>query len=68
MGAGNPQGIDFSVDLSGSDYLGNDTVTPELDADGTTYVGETRTNPVSLETWDFDGLNDNLLVVGRFML
>jgi len=64
MGAGNPQGIDFSADLSSSGYLANDTVTPELDADGTTYIGETRTNP-GLENWDFDGLNDNQLVYGR---
>lgn len=64
-GAGNPQGIDLSVDFSGVDYLSNDTVTPELDADGITYVGDTRTNPNNLETWDFYGLNDNQIVYGR---
>jgi hypothetical protein len=63
-GMDSPQGIDFSADLTGSGYLANDSVTPELDADGTTYYGETRTDPGS-EAWDFDGLNDDQTVYGR---
>ncbi len=63
-GAGYPQGVDLSVDLSGLGYLADDTLTPKLDADGTTYIGETRMNP-GLETWDFDGLNANQVVFGR---
>ncbi len=65
-GMGNPQGIDFSADLTGSGYLANDSVTPELDADGTTYYGETRTNPGN-EAWDFDGLNCDQTVYGRLV-
>lgn len=63
-GMDSPQGIDFSCDLTSSGYLTNDSVTPELDADGTTYYGETRLNPGS-EVWDFDGLSDDQTVYGR---
>ncbi|MCW4012589.1 MAG: hypothetical protein NWF07_06305 [Candidatus Bathyarchaeota archaeon] len=66
-GIDNPQGIDFSCDLTSSGYLTNDSVTPELDADGTTYYGETRFNPGN-EAWDFDGLNDGQTVYGRVVV
>ena len=66
-GMDNPQGIDFSCDLTSSSYLTNDSVTPELDADGTTYYGETRLNPGN-EAWDFDGLNDDQTVYGRIVV
>jgi hypothetical protein len=44
-------------------YLTNDSVTLELDADGTTYYGETRTNPGD-EYRDFDGLQCDQTVYG----
>lgn len=66
-GMDSPQGIDFSCDLTSSGYLTNDSVTPELDADGTTYYGETRLNPGN-EAWDFDGLNDDQTVYGRIVV
>ena len=66
-GMDNPQGIDFSCDLTSSGYLSNDSVTPVLDADGTTYYGETRLNPGN-EAWCFDGLNDDQTVYGRIVV
>ena len=66
-GMDNPQGIDFLCDLTSSGYLTNDSVTSLLDADGTTYYGETRLNPGN-EVWDFDGLNDDQTVYGRIVV
>lgn len=54
-GVGNPQAVDFSANCTGTTYLTNDFVTPSLDANGTTLIGETRTPPGN-EAWYFDGL------------
>lgn len=62
--AGNPQVVNFSVDCLGIPYLANDSVTPYLDANGTTFVKASRTPPGD-EQWYFDGLNDNQTVYGR---
>lgn len=66
-GMDSPQGIDFSCDLTSSGYFSNDSVTPVIDANGTTYYGETRLNPGN-ESWDFDGLNDDQTVYGRVVV
>jgi hypothetical protein len=66
-GMDSPQGIDFSCDLTNSGYLTNDSVTPVLDANGTTYYGETGLNPGN-EAWDFDDLNDDQTVYGRVVV
>lgn len=62
-GTGNPQGVDFSDNLTDL-YLANDTATPTLDANGMTLIGVARTNPGN-ELWYFAGINDNQTVHGR---
>jgi PKD repeat protein len=66
-GYGNPQGIDFSAYSSGRPYLENDSFTPYLDANGTTFVGEPAAHP-SDNFWYFDGLFNEQTVTGHVLV
>ncbi len=66
-GMGNPQGIDLSADLSTGGYLSNDSAIAELDADGTTFLGDERVDP-GVELWEFDNLGEGQTVYGRVVV